>query len=201
MKIFKINFYLIIVFSFFLTDIKAQNKKQQIIDLNEKIDSLKNKINSLDYKYNTSLDQYNLLSSKFDSTRKSLYKSERINKKLTDSLYAITSTNKLKELRQQRKIDSLSFSLENSSYNFIGKLIEIEYQMGEVNVYTFKLCAEGDFNDEHIFHAWSRKIFSAENISEGNIYEISIGYDRDEAGYLIITLLDVRETQKRCDVW
>ena len=139
------------------------------------------------------------MSSKFDSTRKCLYKSERINKKLTDSLYAITSTNKLKELRQQRKIDSLSFSLENSSYNFIGKTIEMEYQIKFVTVYTFKLCAEGDFNDEHKFQAWSS--FSTENISEGNIYEKNIGYDQNEGGYLIKTLLEVSETQKRCDNW
>ena len=199
MKIFKINFFLVIVFSFFLTDINAQNKKQKIIDLNEKIDSLKNNIISLEYKYNNSLDQYSLLSLKLDSIKKCLHQSERISSKLKDSLSTLTKTNELDVSKLQLKIDSLNITLRNSSHKFIGKLVEFyDPQMEFLQIYTFKLCAEGDFLDKHTFQAYSRSNFSADNIKEGNIYEITIDHDTDDAGYLINTLLEVKETEKEC---
>ena len=119
---------------------------------------------------------------------------------MKDSLSAITKTNKLNLGKLQLKIDSLSNSIKNSSYEFIGKLVKFyDPEFDFIHIYTFKLCAEGDYYDEHKFQA-SSKIYSTENIKEGNIYEITIGYDQNEGGYLVNTLLEIKETQKQC-VW
>tara|TARA_B100000900_G_scaffold410188_1_gene427513 strand:- start:927 stop:1592 length:666 start_codon:yes stop_codon:yes gene_type:complete len=199
MKIFKINFFLVVIFSFFFSICNAQNKKQQIINLNQKIDSLKNNILSLEYKYNHSLNQHSLLSLKLDSIKNSLLQCESRNYKLMNSFSTITKTNESEVNKLQIKIDSLNITLKNNLHKFIGKLVKFyDPQMEFTHIYTFKLCVEGDFLDEHTFQVYSRSNFSADNIKEGNVYEIIIDHDTDEAGYLINTLIEIKETDKEC---